>query len=83
MIGKKFIEGHNLGQKVNHAIHIGAKVATVGATIYGLHQAHKEHNYNEGLKHLTDMYNALPKQEYQHYGDVWAPGHKLNVGWSK
>ena len=33
MIGKKFINDHQIGKKVNHAINIGAKVATVGAEI--------------------------------------------------
>ena len=113
MIGKKFIEEHNIGQKVKHAVNVGAKVVTIGATAYALHQKHKN---DEGYKQVLDAikgvanhykaskqddsallglqplrnYNNnnnnasnVSKQEYAHYGDVWAPGHKLNTGWSK
>ena len=67
MIGKKFIEGHNLGQKVNHAIHIGAKVATVGATIYGLHQAHKNNDLVGGIKHVLG-HNMNLHDDSSHWG---------------
>ena len=76
MIGKKFIEEHNIGQKVKHAIHLGAKVAAVGATAYALHQKHKD---NEVYKHILKGVGDIASQHglhtsFKHHDDSSAWG---------
>ena len=73
MIGKKYINEHNLGQKVRNALNVGAKVAVgavIGAgaaTAYHKHQQNKE---NEHLHHELQTTRNMLGNQIKAYNDL-------------
>ena len=73
MIGKKFINEHNLGQKVKNALNVGAKVAigaAIGAGAATAYHNHQQYNGNQHLHHELQTARNMLGNQIKAYNDL-------------